>query len=287
MRNYQIPFEEYQNNPYKKGISNCFFKTNCKDCGEIFSSGEIKNFRKRSILNLEPLCRACYLQIRCYKNPEWKKNNSKSQKIAQNKPEQKLKNAIGVSRSWTKERRLKNSKFMLQRWENSSQEDKDSMLKGFLWMQQTEDGYRDFVLKSIAKKQKHGSFFDVPYESLLELGFLLECHLRNLNVERWYKPIPYVNFDNKNKLYYPDFLLEGRVIVEVKGHIFKGENGEKNFKCKTESGKRFALKNNLKYRLFFRSKFLSARRKIIKLIHENQEQASEIIQREGLRPNCI
>ena len=103
----EICFEDYIRSPYKKGISNYKLTGRCEDCKNLFTFNKVKYFRRRD-WNEKELCQKCYLKHRCYLNEDWIKKNSEAQLIAQNKPEQKLKNSIGVSKSkrWTDEKRL-------------------------------------------------------------------------------------------------------------------------------------------------------------------------------------
>jgi hypothetical protein len=210
----------------------------------------------------------------CYKNPLWIEKNSAAQKIAQNNPEQKRKNALGVSRSkrWTKEKRELESKKMKERWANASEKEKDAMLSGFSWTQKGGEKFDKIISKSA--KNCCGHYNGVFYNSLLELSFLIECEDRNIVVKRYdLEPISYKE-DGKDRKYHPDFIIFDKIIVEIKGHIFKGIQGEKKFRLKNKAASSFCSCNNLKYRVFFRSEFLKKNLRRAKTIHiyENKEK---------------
>jgi hypothetical protein len=263
----EITFKDYLLNPNRAGIANWKINGLCTNCQNSFSMTQVKSLRKRSF-NLLELCNRCYLNYRCYSNPEWLLKNKKAQLISQNKPEQKLKNAIGVSASWTKERRKKFSDLLTNRWKNCSEEERERMLKPLRWTD-TKDSYYETAFKKSVKGIS-GEYNGISYQSLLELSFLLTCEERGVTVARYESEgIEYLDEKNKKRLYYPDFIIYGKVIIEIKGHIFGGQSGEKIIYLKTEAAKKFCQSRGLKYRIFHRSHFLRNKLHLAKNIHEN------------------
>jgi hypothetical protein len=266
-----INYKDYHKNT--KGISN--FKLNgvCEKCSKEYTISSVKSFRRRIYDDIF-LCHECYMEHACYKNPSWIEKNSASQKIAQNKPEQKRKNAIAVSKSkrWTKEKRKLESKRMKERWANASEEQKNAMLSGLRWTEDSGERFNEIISKSA--KGFCGYYNGMFYNSLLELSFLIECEERNIKVRRYdLEPIQYKE-DGKDRKYHPDFIIFDKVVVEIKGHIFKGIQGEKKFELKNKAALSFCSCNNLKYRVFFRSEFLKKNLRKAKTIHiyENKEK---------------
>jgi hypothetical protein len=276
--NNEICFEDYVQSPYKKGISNYKLTGRCEDCQKFFAFKEVKNFRRRD-WNKKELCQKCYLKHRCYLNEDWIKKNSEAQLIAQNKPEQKLKNSIAVSKSkrWTDEKRLAESEKMKEKWRTASESDKQKMLSNLDWTNKNNDRFNLLISKS-SKNQKTGYYNNIFYNSILELSFLIECDKRLIPVKRYdLPPIDYKDFNNKNRKYFPDFIIYGKIIVEIKGHIFKGEDGQKTFILKNQAAKKFCSCHNLKFRVFFRSDFLKRNERVSKTIHENSIKAIQAI----------
>jgi hypothetical protein len=274
MKGRIISFEEYKQNPFKKGISNWSFKGSCEDCNKEFVTGYIKVYRKRSIDNDKSLCVECYLQRRCYSNKEWLDKNSESQKIAQNKPEQKLKNAIGVSKSWTKERRNKESERMKEVWQNASQSLKDAMLKPTQWTSVNNEKFQEILRKS--SKGKSGYYKGIFYQSFLELNFLIVCKERGIPVKRYdLNPIPYKDTKGKSRLYHPDFIIFDKIVVEIKGFIFDKKHGIENVNLKKKAAEISCKKKDMRYRLFFGSSFQRKTLKLLKKIHEDCQQKNK------------
>jgi len=221
-----ISFSDLEKNNFEfRGHSNSPIRDKCTVCGNIFEYASLKKFLKYRILlpiNERCLCQICFLSSRTSKNPEWIEKNRKSQLISQNKPEQKLKNALAVSKSWTKERRKKASESLTNKWNNDpvfAKKIRNNLKKYSGSPKNTKEGFGTGGLKGIYK--------NIIYDSALELSYILWCIDKGIDIKRYDKdPIIYV-YENKNRLYFPDFIINNLSIVEIKG---KGLYFKKNYK---------------------------------------------------------
>lgn len=264
-----MKWKDFIKDPYQKGIANKPLEINCT-CGVTFTFKQVKGFKKRDLW--EALCPDCYMRKRCYNNEEWIKKNREAQLVSQNKPEQKIKNAEGVSRSWTKKKRAKESSKMKNRWKNASEEEKERMLNPLSWTSVHNDRFEEIISKSRAC----GGFYKgLKYDSLLELSFLLSCEERGLKVERYNLPaIKYKDETGKGRSYHPDFILNNRFVIEIKGHIWDKQGGKKRIDKKEEYARFFAKNYGMGFRMFHNSKFLKQKESLAKTIHENQAENS-------------
>lgn len=256
-----------------RGISNFRVFGDCEKCQKPFSF-LTKDFLKRDLPDV--LCNSCYLDLRCYSNPEWLEKNSQAQLIAQNLPEQKIKNAEEVSKSWTRERKAYQSKLSKDKWANSSPEEKENFLKGLAKHAQSDSFYSDCILNGFAKHVS-GHYNGIPYASFLELSFILECEDRGIPIRGYNKePIPYV-FNGVERRYYPDFIIFDAFVIEIKGNVFKKSGGMSCIETKEAAARKYLTKHGLRYRLFFQSKFLKHNLPKAKRIHENSLQENSSI----------
>jgi hypothetical protein len=171
------------------------------------------------------------MSIKVYNNKDWIDKNRQSQLIAQNKPDQKIKNSTAVSKSWSPERRRKTSEYMKKRWEN--------------------EDYRNTILKSgIGSGGLRGCYNNICYDSLYELSYILWCRYYNVPIKRYDgSGIEYLDEDNTLRKYYPDFMINDSTIVEIKGlGLFYNKNYKRNIK-KLESVRSL----NLNYIILFSS----------------------------------
>jgi len=155
----------------------------CQECGneDIMS---IKAMQIRKICGTKPICRKC--SERYAKNSqEWLNNNSKAQKIAQNRPE-------------------------------TLKKQRDSQLK----LMREDPMYAD---KRCSKSYVSGKIRDIRFDSSWELCFLAYCweNVEIKSIERFVGSISYVDPKSCKRKYYPDFFVKysnGKTrIVEIKG----------------------------------------------------------------------
>lgn len=227
----KITLEDFKKRDYDKtGISNYKLVDGvCVKCGESFQYSNVKKFlrnRNEEKKQLWDTCQKCWYTIKTKESEEWIENNRSAQKIAQNKPEQKKKNAEGVSRSWTNKRRKRASKILKSRWKNDP-DFAESALKNLSWTGESGEKFNQIMSRSIGSGGLKGEYIGVFYDSALELSFLMWCEEENKKVKRYdLDPIEYYDENNKLRLYYPDFILNTDTIVEIKG---KGLYYRKNF----------------------------------------------------------
>ena len=180
---------------------------------------------KLHLKHLWDTCQKCWLRINTVEDPNWIEKNRKAQLIIQNKPEQKIKNAEAVSKSWTKERRKKASDTLKEKWKDPKYAKK--ILKGLSWTQKNDDHFREIMLKSAGVGGYKGVYEGLEYDSCLELSYILWCKEKNIPIKRYdLDPIDYKDENGKSRKYFPDFVIYKDVIIEIKG---KGLYYKKNF----------------------------------------------------------
>jgi hypothetical protein len=259
--------QEYliKHNYSTKGVSNIPFKAKCQKCKNRFEYSSVKKFvqnRRNISKDHWMLCQNCFLRFKTVDNKEWLEKNRQAQLIVQNKPEQLEKNRIGVSNSWSKERKTKASEYLKYRWNNDDQF-KHNALKN---LQHNPSKF----INGIGSGGLKGEYKNIPYHSALELSFILWCGSNNIPIKRYdIDPIEYLDENKDKRKYYPDFIINDDTIVEIKG---KGMWYQKNYErtiCKIQEAKK-QLKNYCIYydiddqtKLFYKK----ARR----IHHENQK----------------
>lgn len=276
-----ISFTDLEKRNYNpKNISN-FKLINgiCIRCNNSFEYSKVKKFlrsRKKSGVDIKlwNTCSSCWHKIQTSENPIWITNNIANQFIAQNKPEQKLKNAIGVAKSWTKERRIKNSQYLKDRWKNDESFAKHA-LENISWTQQNDGRYDRIIKLSLGSGGLKGIYNNIRYESALELSYILYCIDNNILIKRYdLSPIPYIDENNKQRLYIPDFIIDNNTIVEIKGYgLYYTKNFERN-NIKFDTLKKWGIQNNFNIRLLLSTdKILKQNyNKARKLHHENKKK---------------
>lgn len=217
----QITYEDLKLRKFDKfKISNYKLIGICCRCNKEFEYSAVKNFLQSRLNNTKQkhnwqTCSKCWLKINTVENPKWIEKNRQAQLIAQNKPEQKKKNAQGVSKSWNKTRREKASKLLKEKWKEK--EFANKALKNLQWTQTNNQKFYKILKKSIGSGGLKGYYHNIYYDSALELSYLFWCFDNHIKVKRYnLDPIEYV-FNNKKKLYFPDFIENDCTIVEIKG----------------------------------------------------------------------
>lgn len=193
----RIPFgysyAEYQNRPE---LQSPFNKNNIRidcPCGKVYIT-VLFGFHNRK--HKSPVCDDCYRKIYVY-DDQWKANNSKAQKIAQNRPETLAKQVESQKARYQHPRVLEHYKAIGKKlWEDPE--------------------YRKKVVAN-SSISKAGNYHGISYQSSIELAFILWCEQNGKQVENYLgEGIPYA-WNGKEHRYYPDFLIDGNFIVEVKG----------------------------------------------------------------------
>lgn len=250
----KISLEQLKNRNYDKtGIGNyklvdgICIKCNCK-----FEYSQVKKFLKyrtnRSDKSeLWDTCQKCWHKVQTAEDVTWVQKNREAQLISQNKPEQKIKNAKGVSNSWTEERKQAASIYLKNRWQNDknfADAARENLSEWNLSPKQTR------VKKTFGTGGLQGSYLNINYDSALELSFIIWCFENHIKIKNYdLEPIPYTAEDNKNRLYIPDFIIEDNIIIEIKGYgIYYKINKDRNI-LKDKAVKNFTQEKKLKYRM--------------------------------------
>lgn len=233
----EISFEEFKNRDYdSKGISNYKIYGECKKCEENFIYSAIKKFMRSRKNHPDKKsewrrCQKCWLNLQTSDNPEWVEKNRKAQIVAQNKPEQKLKNAEGVSRHWREnpERKIKASNTLKRRWEEESGF-KEKALNNLNWTQRKDDRYNTIMKKSLGTGGYKGIYKDMRYESALELSYIFWCEENSIEIKRFdLENIDYIDENGDQRQYIPDFIINDNTIVEIKGlGLYYQKNYQRN-----------------------------------------------------------
>lgn len=197
-----------------------------------------KALGKRALIK-EPVCRKCVMGV-VTSNPEWLNKNSEAQKKIQSTPEQKLKNAMGVSRFWKNNPDIK--KIISEKASKRYQDDLEYRRKI------NEGGAKNpFSLK--------GEFFFrkeewIKFESSYELCFLVWAEKNNKikKIIRCNFSIEY-HFCDKTFNYFPDYITiydDEKVLTEIKSkrNIFFLNKKEKEM-SKIPYAEKFVKENNL------------------------------------------
>lgn len=269
-----ITFKFLQDNNFEyKGLSNRPIKDICIKCNKIFEYTKLKKFiRNRVNISKKAWCQCqkCFLQYRTIDNPDWIEKNRQSQLIAQNKEEQKKKNAEAVSKSWTKTRKDKASQYLKERWAN------DEAFKNKAMINLSNHRKCNFT-NGIASGGLRGLYNDIYYDSALELSFILWCENNNISIRRYDKDsIRYMDEHGIERQYFPDFIINNTTIVEIKGKgIWYNKHFERNqlkmIAAKTKLNAKYCVYYDLdeQTKLFYR--------KARKLHHENKKKNTTII----------
>jgi hypothetical protein len=280
-----ITLVELQARDYNEvGISKYALSGDCQRCGKHFSYSYVIKFmrnrknkpQKKELWNT---CGQCWLLINTVLSEEWMNKNKNAQLIAQNRPEQKKKNAEGVSKSWTKQRKKRASKFLKDRWKND-EEFKKKALYNISWTQFNDARYDINIQKSWGTGGLKGRYNNIVYESALELSFVLYCEDHNVKIKRYdLNSIPYLDENQKSRLYIPDFIINNDTIIEIKGYgLYYNKNYNRNI-CKIHAVKDFVKDKDLKFRLILEHDKIIKEyyKKARKLHHANKEKNNNSI----------
>lgn len=253
---HEINYEYYNNHPelkLKKSSQWIINDLKCDFCKKTFCRS-LKKFNytreRRKGHEWEGMI-VC--SIKCFNSyihnfEEWRKHNSEAQLIAQNKPEQKIRNSEGVKKSrkdpviykkWydasvkaarREASRKKQSENLKKRWRDPIEREKFINNGKFFT-----SCHGDFISKFSGK---------IRYESSYELLFLFLCDLNKQKVERFDLPIKYI-FNGEEHIYFPDFIIKN-TIFEIKSHvILKKEKKGEMFKEKEKAAKKFISNSDI------------------------------------------
>lgn len=162
----------------------------------------------------EPLCPKHYRDI-INKSEVWREKNRQAQLKAQNRPEVLEKHSLSQKRRHADPKVKEQYRQIAKKlWEN---EEYTKKVTNSLRKKWEDPEYAERVISN-SKQQYHGEYENLKYQSLVELAFILWQKSVNKKIERYnLKGIKWCN----NRNYYPDFIVDDNIIVEVKG----GPNG--------------------------------------------------------------
>lgn len=207
----------------------------CERCGSFFEMS-YKIFTKKKTENLPFLCKKCRLSETYYKS------NDKRQKTLKNKygvtnnlhiksVEQKIKDGwtekskktkqLKYGAYFSKEKIEKTNKTLIEKYgslENAYKQRYEKIQNVF----QSKYGTK-YPLMFYSHK-KYG-FDDNLFDSSWELAYYIWLKDKGISFEYHTQKIEYIGDDGKNHTYFPDFIVNGK-IVEIKGDHFFNEKGE-------------------------------------------------------------
>jgi len=223
----------------------------CKTCSTIF----VQSLEKRTLEELKHrfICQVCIMK--CVGSSQvWKKSNSETQKIVQNKPEVKLKNTNSLKETWAiPERRKKWHAGITKSNQNLEKRQKNSVI--FKEKFKNDSAYRDKVLKNWTNFRGIAGVFysknngQIRFDSSYEFFYLLECDFKGKKTERCKFRLPYL-LNNENRYYKPDFLEDNKTIKEIKSSYTRDSfQTKEELKQKKKAVLRFCKENKLSFRL--------------------------------------
>lgn len=228
---------------------------NCIKCNAVFTYSSVKKFLQNRITkqnkkDMWNTCAKCWHLLNTREDQIWVGKNREIQSVVQNTPEQKAKNALGVSRSWNEERKQKASTLLKLKWK-----DKDFSNKALInlsWTQTNNIKFQTILNKSIKTGGLRGVYNNVYYDSALELSFLIWCEKNNVSIRRYDgDAINYFDENNKARKYVPDFIYNEDTIIEIKGLGLHYRKNEAKIHLKMKALAIYAYSHNLKSETIF------------------------------------
>lgn len=200
----------------------------CERCG-LFFEMSYKIFTKKKTENLPFFCKKCRLSETYYKS------NDKRQKTLNNlhikNVEQKIKDGwiekskktrqLKYGAYFSKEKIEKTNKALIEKYgslENAYKQRYEKIQNVF----QSKYGTK-YPLMFYSHK-KYG-FDNNLFDSSWELAYYIWLKDKGISFEYHTQKIEYIGDDGKNHTYFPDFIVNGK-IVEIKGDHFFNEKGE-------------------------------------------------------------
>lgn len=231
-QNKDIPFSIWSKEKSVKS-KNVFCSLTCIKCGRI-ERKSTKYLAKRTLI-LEEICTKCG-KYEIYNRKEWLRANSEAQKKIQSTPEQKRKNAEGVSKFWKNNPDIKEQvrQKLLSYYEDPKYKKMvaDSRSKNF---------------HALSGKYKFRNKW-VEFGSSYELCFLLWLENKTeYQVPRKCKFHIEYEYKERIRYYYPDYILlknNEKILVEIKSKKYPFFDEEKN-NAKIKYTEKFIANNNI------------------------------------------
>lgn len=274
----EITFYQFQEKQFNKtGISNFNLVIDCEKCKNEYKI-LVKKFLRRK--KFAPFCTKCYFK-ECVCDEEWRKNNSKAQKIAQNRPEVLEKQRKAQLRRWElggddlRERYVQIGKNL---WKRKSYRDNQIKRIRENWENLK---YREKIFNN-SKKQYVGKYKENFYHSLVEFSFLLYCEEKKHSVRNYDGPGIEYEFKNKIRRYYPDYIINNDTIIEVKGRGRWYNQNREQIEIKFSTLAKWCKSNNMKCRFIFDKDIGKRFWKEAKKLYEIEKENIQTLQGESL-----
>lgn len=234
---------EWRKEVFKSSKIKVVFK--CRCCG-VNGESRIAHIVQRKFFVLEPICSKC-IEKEVANTKEWKKTNSDAQLIAQNKPEQLEKNRQAqIERFKNEDVRVNSSIASKSVWERPGFKEKMVIIAKKKW---DDPVYARKVIENSKNGGLKGIYNKIYYDSGYELAWLMMMESKG-NLEKVKRANIYISYKNKNEKichYYPDFILDEKYLIEVKGY---GPWADiENINLKNKVAKIWCKENKKKYRL--------------------------------------
>lgn len=223
INNDNIDFKTYLK--YKNYNCN---KLNIKLYCDVCKKEKIVKWSKikyRTHSNDKPICSDCAHKYGCSTH-EARLNNSKAQKIAQNKIETIKKNRNSQLKRFKNLDNLNKHREMIKNLYTGDYLKKVKLIQSerskILWQ---DEKFRE---KCTNVTTLSGKYKNIKFDSSWELSYIIYYYGR---IKRCNLSIPYV-FKNKHHRYYPDFILDDKYIIEIKGRKDEINDIKKDFAIK-------------------------------------------------------
>jgi len=170
----------------------------------------------REFFSIESICSNCINKV--VRNiDECQKRNREAQLISQNRPKVKKKNRDAqLKRFKDLEVRRKHSEVGKKKWKDPEYREKMEKIVKEKW---NDPEYARKVIQNSKARGLKGVYKGLYYDSGYELSWLmiLDSEGKISNVDRVNLYIEYNNSKKKLSHYYPNFILDGKYLVEIKG----------------------------------------------------------------------
>ena len=218
----------------------------CRCCNKSGQS-RLSHIIQRKFFSLEPICSKC-IEKEVANTEEWKSTNSIAQLIAQNKPEQIEKNRQAqINRFENEDIRKQYREASIKVWERPGYKEKMSDIARKKW---DNPEYARKVIENSKRSFKCGFYKGLYYNSSYELAFILKLEGERSDLECVKRANTFISYKKKNDKighYYPDFILDDKFLIEVKGYGPWVDLD--NLSRKNKAAKTWCKDNNLKFRV--------------------------------------
>lgn len=254
----------------------------CDVCGKTYITQCIKIQARR--YSEWRLCSDHY-RSRLVQTDEYRQRNSSAQIIAQNRPESKKKQSLSQKRRHA-------LPGMKEKYENIAKE----LWKRPSYQESVSRGLRERWKNSLNLQDKcaaggayhsqyQGNYKGIRYQSLAELSFILWAEESGHKIERYkLSPVQWIDDEGKSHSYYPDFVLNDLVIVEVKasrrlyGIDPRNDVVEKKFNALVETCKLTQMSARIVYVSEDLAGHNKKRYEHAKIVHESCKASQEVSQ---------